>query len=694
MSNSFVISARGIYNGKMGTADSEKYDKNTMDYIIARIKENAMLMDSEDEPLIFKGSKAYKRKNVFNKKLAATSAEEKVKKIKSLDKAIKKASDLITNVETHYYEAAEEYTILNSYGLKLTSKTNYALVYSSATADDETGETKVQTAYRFITDLDNIDEVNRWYLEMAYIYAELNQKEKALMNLKAILNNYPNDNLKALTLSNMTKLYIDQKMVAEAKNTLNECITLVYKLNDEEGITYCEYLNAKLYVLENNHKLAKQSFQDIFKNLNQLSDDYLSIANEYISLLIDMDLYDEAYRVSIKYLKSVEKSNDLYIKKDYYKNYLKIFILKNKNVREDLKQLLKAIEVLENEIEKTDQNIINETSEDDKNLEVLSRIRDLVAKVEKTINISNLALKNESERECLLEFSKSIEELINFDEALYVVLTKGDLEVIPGCLNNFNMVKTYNYKKQRLYEREFSFNNLSGTIVEMLISTNHEVALDFNETPIPVKNLITEKSYAEEGVKAILAIPLNMEKEMFGCAVFFSDETSLIDQENSLNLKIATKMLEFKLVSLFYQENIRSQKAIMQAMTADLKEGIYFMEPETRKIMFSEELACFLQQESNISKTDYEANINEDDLKIYVNIDKFVESGEPYNLEYRIRIGEKEVLISDKARPYISKEGVIKFYIGIIGKLGNEVLLSDEESGIILKEEDYRNYFE
>ena len=158
MSNSFVISARGIYNGKMGTADSEKYDKNTMDYIIARIKENAMLMDSEDEPLIFKGSKAYKRKNVFNKKLAATSAEEKVKKIKSLDKAIKKASDLITNVETHYYEAAEEYTILNSYGLKLTSKTNYALVYSSATADDETGETKVQTAYRFITDLDNIDE--------------------------------------------------------------------------------------------------------------------------------------------------------------------------------------------------------------------------------------------------------------------------------------------------------------------------------------------------------------------------------------------------------------------------------------------------------------------------------------------------------------------------------------------------------
>lgn len=41
-----------------------------------------------------------------------------------------------------------------------------------------------KSAYRYafmkskVIDLDNIDEVNRWYLEMAYIYAELNQKKK------------------------------------------------------------------------------------------------------------------------------------------------------------------------------------------------------------------------------------------------------------------------------------------------------------------------------------------------------------------------------------------------------------------------------------------------------------------------------------------------------------------------------------
>ncbi|MDD4001063.1 MAG: PAS domain-containing protein, partial [Bacilli bacterium] len=553
-----------------------------------------------------------------------------------------------------------------------------------------------KSAYRYafmkrkVIDLDNIDEINRWYLEMAYIYAELNQKEKALMNLKAILNNYPNDGLKALTLSNMTKLYIDQKQISEAKSTLNECITLVYKLDDEEGITYCEYLNAKLHILENNLKLAKQSFQDIFKNLNNLTDDYLSIANEYIALLIDMDLYDEAYRISIKYLKSVEKSKDLYIKKNYYKNYLKIFILKNKNVREDLKQLLHAIEVLETEIDRTGQNIINESNEDDKNLEVATQIREVIGRIEKTINITNLALKNENERDCFMEFSKGLESYVYFDEILFVILTKGDSEVLPDFLDNFNIVKTYNYKKQRLYERDFSFNNLTGTVIEMLLSTSHEVALDFKETPIPVKDLVTEKSYAELGVKSLYAIPLNMEREIFGCVIFVGDDSTLIDQEQTLNLKVATKLLELKLINLFFQENLRSQKAIMQVAIEDLEAGIYFLNPENRKMMLSEELSNFFQKSSNLTKEEYEDNINPEDLKIYENIEKFIEMGEPYKIEYRIKIGEKEVLISDKAHPYITKDGIIKFYVGTIAKLDNEIIVNEVENEAILGAEDYQ----
>ena len=87
---------------------------------------------------------------------------------------------------------------------------------------------------------------------------------------------------------------------------------------------------------------------------------------------------------------------------------------------------------------KTDYTLLNETNEDDKNLEVQSRLRDLMSRIETIINLSSLALKNDNIRENLMEFSRSLEEFISFDEVLFVILTKADLEVIPEFLDTFN----------------------------------------------------------------------------------------------------------------------------------------------------------------------------------------------------------------------------------------------------------------
>ena len=43
-----------------------------------------------------------------------------------------------------------------------------------------------------------------------------------------------------------------------------------------------------------------------------------------------MDLYDEAFRMCVRYLKNVEKAEDLRIKR-FYTNYLKIHVLKTKH---------------------------------------------------------------------------------------------------------------------------------------------------------------------------------------------------------------------------------------------------------------------------------------------------------------------------------------------------------------------------
>ena len=61
ISDSFVLSARGIYNGKLGYATSEKLDSSTIDYIINKIKANANVITSEDKQFIFPGSKKYSK---------------------------------------------------------------------------------------------------------------------------------------------------------------------------------------------------------------------------------------------------------------------------------------------------------------------------------------------------------------------------------------------------------------------------------------------------------------------------------------------------------------------------------------------------------------------------------------------------------------------------------------------------------
>ena len=82
---------------------------------------------------------------------------------------------------------------------------------------------------------------------MSYVYAELNELNQALMYLQAILENYPSEEIKNIALSNMTKIYIDQGMIKEAKESLNQCLEGVLTANDEDGKLYCDCLLENLY---------------------------------------------------------------------------------------------------------------------------------------------------------------------------------------------------------------------------------------------------------------------------------------------------------------------------------------------------------------------------------------------------------------------------------------------------------------
>lgn len=136
--NGLSISARGKINGKCGAASCDIWDKTKPEYLVNEIVKNAQVIENEDPIIIYKGSPKYKKVNTFNKELPLISVEEKINKMKDVEKYLKAYDPRIVEVaSTEYDECYETTTILNTYGLKLNQKSNYFVYVSQCVAKDD-----------------------------------------------------------------------------------------------------------------------------------------------------------------------------------------------------------------------------------------------------------------------------------------------------------------------------------------------------------------------------------------------------------------------------------------------------------------------------------------------------------------------------------------------------------------------------
>lgn len=532
-----------------------------------------------------------------------------------------------------------------------------------------------KAAYRYVfrkrnhINLDDNASVNRWYLEMSYVYAELNEKSRALLNLQAILENHPSPELQSLALSNMTKLYIDQNMIEEAKKTLNLCLEIVMDMNDTEGKLYCDYLLAKIYMLEKNYRFAKDIFDDIFKNENVLLPGYLNIVNEYLELLIQMNLFSQAGKVIAKYEKHFFQS-DVFLKKDFYKNILKVSIYKNQNLKTELEQVLHILDDLEKEIQENNEEILNEAADDEKKEEVTSHLRQSVFQIERIIDTLTKFDIHLEERETIQDFSKKLELETEKFEALYVVLNRYQASDLPTFMDQINKVNSFQYKNERLYAREHTFNDLNHTIIEHIIQEEQEIAIDFKDDQVELKDIVTNKTYTSLGFKTLLGFPLFLDNELFGCAIFVS-ENDLTEDKNYIVLKIAAKILEFRLSTIYFQDTLRTHKNILQVAINRLQEGIFYFETKKGRFSLSDRLAQYLQLEKySITKDEYLALIHPADKNHYHNVlMTALESSNPYEISYRISVSDTYKRVKETADPFITKEGDVNFYIGSLQEL-------------------------
>lgn len=150
------VSARGIYNDKIGFGSTESNDNSAVKFLVNAISETASLNESEDEPIIFKGADKYLKRNVYSKKLNEWTVDDKLALCHKIEEKLKAADPRISDVEVEFQSNDGERIFSNSYGLRLKDKSNYFFIYATIVIKDGE-EIKTNDKIFFNTDQDAFD---------------------------------------------------------------------------------------------------------------------------------------------------------------------------------------------------------------------------------------------------------------------------------------------------------------------------------------------------------------------------------------------------------------------------------------------------------------------------------------------------------------------------------------------------------
>lgn len=496
----------------------------------------------------------------------------------------------------------------------------------------------------------NHDDINRWYLEMAYVYAEINQTSKALSSLEAILENVPSVEMQSIALSNITKIYIDQGDLLNAKKSLNECIKVTL---DDEGMIYCNYLMAKICVLEKNYDEAEKLYDDMFDN--NISSDYLGIVNEYLDLLISNEKLGKALDVIDNFNEMILNNGSLEIKRDYYKNKFKLLATRM-NIYEAT-SLLKLIEEYEEKIKLENENNNIEALEDEKIEEVNNNFKSLASKLDRIGLCFSKVNLEKSIRSSLMTFSQNINDVIEFDEVSYVIFDK--MYDLP-FLNNDN-TDIYQYKNKRIYERKLNFDTIDNTIIQMAMLSNKDISLDLTNLKLDLNDFITNRKY--EDTKYLYCAVSLYDDHLYMMSIFSSKRSNLCLPENILLINQSIRLLENKMLVNFSEENKRIAR--LTSINTDKYGKSYWLYHFNNNCYLSNELMNFLgEKNNNITFNDYCKKIIKNDYNSYHDLNFYLDN---INISYRIELKKKLIKISEYIVPIkIDEETTFSYSLIVI----------------------------
>lgn len=131
------ISFRGKFNGKMGYSYTESFDEKDADFLINEAEENAAVIESDDEQMIYDGRGEYVPVKTYDESLEKIEIPQIEDFLINMEKEAKSFDKRVKNVSTCMFGMGKgERIIKNSKGVNLKESSNIAYTYISVVLEE------------------------------------------------------------------------------------------------------------------------------------------------------------------------------------------------------------------------------------------------------------------------------------------------------------------------------------------------------------------------------------------------------------------------------------------------------------------------------------------------------------------------------------------------------------------------------
>lgn len=540
------------------------------------------------------------------------------------------------------------------------------------------------------------EEVNRLYLELAYVQEALSQKNTSLLLLQSILSNNPTPQMKALVLSNITKLYIDCGSIENAKTTLDECFALTKEIGDEEGMSYCNYLLGRIAQNEKNYKEAKKLFFDLIKDNDNnlvLFNENFNYFNQYILLLLEMNEIREVTLIIDSNIEKALSSDDLHNKLLFLKSCIKVDLLSNRRKKNiySSNYILEQINELETIISENTNQKYTEIKEDE--LDYQKSSYEKLAYNKLLEDLKDIKFLNDDIRVLLIDYFKSLKQKVLFDEALVVLMNK-ELEIfIPNFLEENDNINTFTFKNDRLYEREKPFNSLYNTPIEEVLKTNSSNFTNLNKTPNEYNDMINGGLYKDR-FNYMSCLPLINNNKIFGFISYFSKDNDLGNNYQKSMLVLSSKQFALNLFLCLTSQSLNFELNLYKTCNKNSNHGIFYYNINKNIYVLSEEAQKILNIKKKIlSNDDYTKYVIRSDYKEFIKKNDYIDKKSSYKIQYHLDTKDGIIYAEEQASIYYHDTEC--YYCGTISKIEIENINSYSlVNDRLLGEDDFKSFLE